>query len=92
MPGDVKVFQNCLVVKVGRSVYLVPRNYGGNIDSNQATCTQLEKCRGGTEVVMRCLDARNRDIAERVNADRLTCIFFSIFGKWMIEADVFELS
>ena len=27
----------------------MPRNYGGNLDCDQATCTQLEKCRGGTE-------------------------------------------
>ena len=57
---DVEVFQNGLVVKVGWRAYLVPLNYGGNLDCDQATCTQLVKCRGGTEVVIRCLDARNR--------------------------------
>ena len=90
--GDVEVFQNRPVVKVGWRAYLVPQNYGGNLDCDQATCTQLEKCRGGTEVVTRCLDARNRDIARRVNADRLTCIFLHVFGKWMTEVDILELS
>ena len=86
------MFQNRPVVKVGRRAYLVPRNYGGNLDSVQATCTQLEKCRGGTEEVTRCLDAQNRDFAQRVNANRLTCIFLCVFGKWMTEADILELS
>ena len=72
--GDVEVFQNRLVVKVGPRPYLVPRYYGGNLDCDQATCTQLEKCRGGTEEVTRCLDAQNSDFAQCVNADRLTCI------------------
>ena len=90
--GDVEVFQNRPVVKVGWRGYLVLRNYGGNLDCDQATCTQLEKCRGGTEEVTRCLDARNRDFAQRVNADRWTCIFLRVFGKWVTEADIIELS
>ena len=90
--GDVEVFQNHAVVKVGWRAYLVPRNYGSSLDCDRATCTQSEKCRGGTEVVTRCLDARNTDIAKRVNGDRLTCIFLRVFGKWMTEADILELS
>ena len=89
---DVEVFQNRPVVKVGWRAYLVPRNYGGNLDCDQATCTQLPMCRDGTEVVTRCLNARNKDIAQCVNGDRLTCIFFRVFGKWMTRADIFELS
>ena len=69
----------------------MPLNYGGNLDCDEATCTQLVKCRGGTEVVMRYLDARNRDIAQRVNSDRLTCIFLLVFGKWLTDADILEL-
>ena len=49
----------------GWRAYLVPRDYGGNLDCDQATCTQLVKFRGGTEVVTRCMDAGNRDIAQR---------------------------
>ena len=90
--ADVEVFQNRLGVKVGWRAYLVPRNHGGNLDCDQATCTQLEKCRGGREQVTRCLDAQNRNFAQRVNADRLTCIFVRVFGKWMTEADILELS
>ena len=86
------MFQNRPVVKVGWKAYLVPRNYGGCLDCDQATCTQLEKCRGGTEEVTRCLDAQNRDFAQRVNTDRLTCTFLGAFGKWMTEADILELS
>ena len=61
------------------------QNYGGNLDCDQATCQKLQKCRGGTEKVTRCLDARNRDIAQRVNTNRLTCIFFRVFGNSMTE-------
>ena len=86
------MFENRPVVKVDWRAYLVPRNYGGNLDCDQATCTQLENCRGGTEEVTRCLDAQNKDFAQRVNADRLTCIFLCVFGKWMTEADIIELS
>ena len=53
--------QNCPVVKVGGRAYLVPRNYGGHLDCDQATCTQLEKCRGGTQEITHCPDTRNRD-------------------------------
>ena len=86
------MFQNRPVVKVGWRPYLVPRNYGGNLDSDQATCTQPGKCRGGTEEVTCCLGAQNKDFAQRVNADWLTCIFLRVFGKWMTEADIVELS
>ena len=47
---------------------------------------------GDVEVFTRCLDAQNRDFAQRVNADLLTCIFLRVFGKWMTEADILELS
>ena len=90
--GDVEVFQNRPVVKVGWRAYLVPRNYSGNHDCDHATCTQQEKCRGGTEEVTHCLDAQNKDFAQRVNANRLTCILLRVFGKWMTEADILELS
>ena len=90
--GDVEVFQNRPVVKVGWRAYLVPQNYGGNLDCDQATCTQLETCGGGTEEVTHYLDAQNRDFAQCLNADRLTCIFLRVLGKWMTEADILELS
>ena len=86
------MFQNPPIVKVGWRAYLVPRNYGGNLNCDQASYTQLEKCRGGTEEVTRCLDAQSKDFAQRVNADRLTCIFLRVFEKWMTEADILELS
>ena len=38
---------------IGRRAYLVPRNYGCNLDCDQPICTQLQKCRGGTEEVIR---------------------------------------
>ena len=69
----------------------MPFNCGGKLDCDHATCTQLVKCRGGTEVVMRCLDARNRDVVQRVNTDRFACIFYRCFGKWLTEADILEL-
>ena len=77
------MFRNCPVVKIGWRAYLVLRNYGGNLDCDQMTCTQVEKCRGCAEEIMRYLDAPNRDFAHRVSADRLTCIFLRAFGKWM---------
>ena len=86
------MLRNGPVVKVGWRACLVPRNYRGNPDCDQVTCTQLERCRVGTEEVMRCLDAQNRDFAQRVNPDRLTCIFLRVFGKRMTEADMLELS
>ena len=61
-------------------------------DCDQATCTQPKKCRGGTEEVTHCLDAQTSNYAQRVNADRVTCIFLRVFGKWMTEADILELS
>ena len=61
--GHVWVFQNRPVVKVGWRAYLVPRNYCGNLNCDKATCTHLEKCRGGNEEVTRCLDAQNGDLA-----------------------------
>ena len=70
----------------------MPQNYGYNLDCDKATCTQLEKCGGGTEEVMRCLDAQNRDFTQRVNADRFTWLFLRVFGKRMTEADILELS
>ena len=65
------MFENRPVFKVGWRAYLVPRNYDGNLDCGQATCTQLEKCRGGTEEVTRCLDAQNRDFAQGVAGGRM---------------------
>ena len=56
--GDVEVLQNCPVVKVGWRAYLLPRNYGGNLNCDQGAYTQLEKRRGGTEVVTGCLDTQ----------------------------------
>ena len=58
--GDVEVFYNRIVVKVGCRAYLVPRNYGGNLKCDQAICTQLKKCRGGTEEVTCCLNAQKQ--------------------------------
>ena len=31
-------------------------------------------------------------LSTKPSADRLTCIFFRVFGKWMTEADILELS
>ena len=70
----------------------MPQNYGGNLDCDEATCTQLEKGSAGEEVVTHYLDAQNRDIAQRVDSDRLICILVLVFGKWMTEADILELS
>ena len=90
--GNVEVFQNHPVVKVGWRAYLVPQNYGGNLDCDQATCIQLEKRRGGTEEVTCCVDTQNTDMGQRVNGDRLTYIVLLVFGKWMTEADIAEVS
>ena len=38
------------------------------------------------------LERQISKFAQRVNADRLTCIFLRVFGKWMTEADILELS
>ena len=86
------MFQNRPVVKVGWRAYLVLRSYCGNFDCDQATCTQPENCRGGTEEVTRCLDAQNGDFAQRVNDYWLTCILLPVLGKWITEADILELS
>ena len=77
----VELFQNRPVIKVSWGAHIVPLNYGGNLDCDQATCTQLVKCRGGKKVVMWCQNARNKDITQRVNADWLTCILLRVFGK-----------
>ena len=86
------MFEKSPVVKVGWRAYVVLRNYGSNLDCDQATCTQVEKCGGGMQEVECCRDARNRDIAQRGNDDRLTCIFLRVFEKWMTETDILELS
>ena len=67
------------------------QNYCGKLDCDESTCTQLEKCRGGKKKVTCRLDARKKNFAHCVNADRLTCIFLRVFGKRMTEADIFEL-
>ena len=64
----------------------MPQNYSGNLDCDQAACTELQKCYGGTKEVTRCLDAQNRDFARHANADGLTCIFLPVFDEWMTEA------
>ena len=67
--GDIEVLRYPPVVKVGWRAYLVPGNYGGNLDCDHATCTQLAKCRGGTENVSRCVDAQDRDLAHCMNSN-----------------------
>ena len=32
---------------------------------------------------IRCLDVRNKDIAQRVNANKFTCIFLRVFMRWL---------
>ena len=84
------MFKNHLVVKVGWRAYVVPRKYSGNLDYKQATCTQLVKCRGGTEVVTHCLDAQTLH-PKRYFIFFQICsgIFFKQPSKFLVTFDIF---
>ena len=77
--GDVGVFQNGPLVKLGCRSYLVLPNYGCILDGDHATCTKI--CTVSKEEVTLCLDPRNTDIAQRGDSNWLTGIFRHILGN-----------
>ena len=59
--------------------------YDSIMATGQAQYNQLVKCRLTAHAVKRTLDAKNKEIVKRVNANCAVYIFLRIFGKWLTE-------